>query len=29
MTLDGKSEMPPCEPPAAAHALINASGEWP
>jgi 3-oxoacyl-[acyl-carrier protein] reductase len=29
MTLDGKSEMPPCEPPTAAHALINASGEWP
>lgn len=28
-TLDGKSDMPRREPPAAAHALINASGEWP
>jgi 3-oxoacyl-[acyl-carrier protein] reductase len=29
MTLDGKSEMPRKEPPDWAHALINASGEWP
>jgi 3-oxoacyl-[acyl-carrier protein] reductase len=28
-TLDGKSDMPHKEPPDWAHALINASGEWP
>ncbi len=28
-TLDGKGDMPRREPPTAAHALINASGEWP
>jgi 3-oxoacyl-[acyl-carrier protein] reductase len=28
-TLDGRSDMPQKEPPDWAHALINASGEWP
>ncbi len=28
-TLDGKSDMPHKDPPDWAHALINASGEWP